>query len=105
MAQRTFTVATTLQDPLSAERLVSTLVESGIDAFSRAGGAASGIAFEGAQPAFYDVLVASEHLGRAELLVRTFAEEAERDAEANSRAAQEEYLDPVGAPPGEPPAG
>jgi hypothetical protein len=91
MAQRTFTVATTLQDPLSAERLVDALQAATLDAFSRAGGAASSAAFAAAQPAFYDVLVASEQVGQAEPIVRAFLQQFEQDAAANSRAAEEEF--------------
>ena len=91
MAQRTFTVATTLQDPLSAERLVEALQTAGIDAFTRDGGAASSAAFAAAQPAFYDVLVASEQFAKAEGIVTTFQEEFEQDATANSAAAEAEF--------------
>jgi shikimate 5-dehydrogenase len=91
MAPRTFTVATTLQDPLSAERLVDALTEAGIDAFTRTGGAASSAAFAAAQPAFYDLLVATESLERAEALIAAFSAEQEQDASLNSRAAEEEW--------------
>jgi shikimate 5-dehydrogenase len=92
MAQRTFTVATTVQDPLSAERLVDALQEAGIDAFTREGGAASSAAFAAAQPAFYDLLVASEQLEKAEGMVRAFLEQFEQEAEANGKAAEEESM-------------
>jgi hypothetical protein len=60
MAPRTFSVVTSVQDPLTAERLVEVLKSSELDAFSRAGGAASSAAFASATPAFWDILVPSE---------------------------------------------
>lgn len=92
MAPRTFSVATTVQDPLTAERLVQVLQEAQLDAFSRAGGAASSAAFAQAQPAFWDVLVPSESFGQAEQLIREELEQLERDAAANAQAAEEEAL-------------
>lgn len=92
MAQRTFTVVTTLQDPLTAERLVDALQEAKVEAFTRVGGAASSAAFASAQPAFYDLLVATEHLPQAEALVRDFQQQLDQEAEANGRAAEEESL-------------
>ena len=99
MAPRTFTVATSLQDPLTAERLVEVLQEAGLDAFTRAGGAASSAGFEASSPAFWDLLVASEHHEKAEALIKAELEEIERDAAANEKAAEEEALsgeNPVG---------
>jgi hypothetical protein len=92
MNPRTFTVATTTNDPLSAERLVAVLVEAGLDAFSRAGGAASANALGATESAFYDVLVASESLDAAAPLVRDELEAIERDAAENEKAAEEEAL-------------
>ena len=79
MAPRTFTVATSVQDPLTAERLVELLQETQLDAFSRAGGAASSAAFASASPAFWDILVPSDALEQAQTLIRTELEEIERD--------------------------
>ena len=92
MAPRTFAVVTSVQDPLTAERLVEVLQEAQLDAFSRAGGAASSAAFASASPAFWDIFVPSESLAQAEGLVKKELEELERDAEANAKAAEEEAL-------------
>jgi predicted Zn-dependent peptidase len=99
MAPRTFTVATSVQDPLTADRLVAVLQEAGLDAFTRAGGAASSDALGAATSAFFDVLVASEAFEKAEALLRDELAALERDAEANAQAAEEEALSgetPVG---------
>jgi hypothetical protein len=90
MAPRTFAVATSVQDPLIAERLVAALREKQLDAFSRAGGAASAAAFASASPAFWDVLVPSEALEQAEGVIREVLDDVEAHAEENARAAEEE---------------
>lgn len=92
MAPRTFTVATSVQDPLTADRLVEVLQEAKLDAFSRAGGAASSAAFASASPAFWDILVPTESFEQAETLIRTELAEIERDGEANAKAAEEEAM-------------
>lgn len=100
MTPRTFAVAASVQDPLTAERLVELLQEAKLDAFSRAGGAASTAAFAQAQPAFWDILVPGEALAQAEGLIKAELEELERDAAANAAAAEEEALSgehPVGS--------
>jgi len=99
MAPRTFAVVTSVQDPLTAERLVEVLQDSQLDAFSRAGGAASSAAFASASPAFWDILVPTEGLAKAEELIRAELELIERDGVANAAAAEEEALsgeNPVG---------
>ena len=92
MAPRTFTVASSVQDPLTADRLVELLQEAKLDAFSRAGGAASSAAFASASPAVWDILVPTEALAQAEALIRKEMEEIERDGEANAQAAEEEAM-------------
>lgn len=92
MNPRTFTVVTTTTDPLSAERLVAVLAEAGLDAFSRAGGAASTSGFGATERAFFDVLVASESMETAAPLVKSELEAIERDSAANEQAAEEEAL-------------
>lgn len=87
---RTFTVAATVQDPLLAERLVETLQSRGLDAFSRAGGAASSAAFAQTQSAYWDVLVPSEGAGSAGEWIGEVLEALDRDSEENAKAADEE---------------
>ena len=99
MSPRTYAVATTVVDPLTAERLVGVLQEAGIDAFSRAGGAASSGPFAAANQAFWDLLVPTEHLEKSAALVKEELAQIERDGDANARAAEEEALsgeNPVG---------
>lgn len=92
MNPRTFTVATTTTDHLTAQRLVAVLTEAGLDAFTRAGGAASSSGLGAAERAFFDVLVASESMEQATPLVAQELEAIERDAAANEKAAEEEAL-------------
>jgi len=92
MAERTFTVATSVTDPLSAERLVSVLTAAGIEAFSRPGGAASTDAIASASPGFWDILVATASMKQAAELIDDEQAAIERDAEANAQAAEEESM-------------
>ncbi|MCA3011354.1 MAG: hypothetical protein INH41_03030 [Myxococcaceae bacterium] len=92
MNGRTFTVAATTTDPLTAERLVAVLTDAGLDAFSRAGGAASANTFGAAEAGFFDVLVASEALERARPLIDGELEAIEAHAAENEQAAEEEAL-------------
>ena len=92
MAPRTFAVATTVQDPMSADRIVETCRRASLDAFSRPGGAASSAAFAAAQPGFWDVLVPSERLDEALTLIQEELAAIDREAEENAKAAEEEAL-------------
>jgi hypothetical protein len=87
---RTFSVATTVNDPLLSDRLIETLQSKDIDAFARVGGAASSAAFAQAQPAYWDILVPSEKADAASGLIAEFLAALDQDAEENSRAAEEE---------------
>jgi hypothetical protein len=92
MNPRTFTVATTTTDPLTAERLVAVLTDAGLDAFARAGGAASASALGATERGYFDVLVASETLEQARPLITAELDALERDAAANEQAAEAEAL-------------
>lgn len=99
MSPRTFTVAATVEDPLTAERLVDVLQEAEVDAFHRAGGAAASGPFAATSQAFWDVFVPNEALAKAEPLIKAELDLIEKDAEANAAAAEEEALsgeNPVG---------
>jgi hypothetical protein len=99
MAPKTFAVAATVADPLTAERLVEVLQASGIDAFARSGGAASSDGFSAASPAEYPLLVPAERLDAAQKLISDELAAIERDAVANGQAAEDEALsgeNPVG---------
>lgn len=91
MTPKTFAVVVTVDDPLTAERLVEVLSEQQIDAFSRAGGAAVG-GIDAASPASWDLFVPSDAYERASGLVREELEAIAKDAEANAAAAEEEAL-------------
>ena len=92
MANKNFAVATTVNDPLTAERLVEVLQEAGHDAFARAGGAASTDGFAAAIGGFWDIFVPEEVAGAANALIKEELAAIERDGAANSRAAEEEAL-------------
>lgn len=92
MTPKTFAVVVTVDDPLTAERLVDLLTEQQIDAFTRAGGAASTAGFEAASPGFWDLFVPSDQFERASTLVRDELVAINKDAEANALAAEEEAL-------------
>lgn len=92
MAPHNFTVATSVQDPLTAERIIAVLHEAKLEAMSRAGGAASSAAFAAATPAFWDILVPSENLEQAASLINAELALMERDGAANAQAAEEEAL-------------
>lgn len=99
MAHRTFTVVTTVQDPLTADRLVEVLSKAKLEAFHRVGGAASSDALAAASPGFWDVLVATEGLGEASQLIADELATIEAEGEENAKAAEEEAMS------GEHPAG
>ncbi len=92
MTPKTFSVVVTVDDPLTAERLVELLKEQQIDALTRAGGAASTASFEPASPGFWDLLVPAEAAERAAALVQDELAAIANDAEANTLAAEEEAL-------------
>jgi hypothetical protein len=98
MAAISFTVAASVSDPLLADRLVGSLQEAGLEAFSRPGGAASSAAFAQAQPAFWDVLVETGGATQASTLIAQVQAELERDGEANAQAAEEESSSGGGRP-------
>ncbi len=89
---KTFAVATTVSDPLTAERLVEVLKEAGHDAFARAGGAASTDGFAAATGGFWDIYVPVEVAGPASALLQDELAAIERDGAVNARAAEEEAL-------------
>lgn len=92
MAHRNFTVATQVQDPLSAERLVEVLCEAGLDSFSRVGGAGSTDGLAAASPAMWDILVPTEGLAKASTLITEELATIEREGDENARLADEEVL-------------
>lgn len=92
MASKTFAVATTVSDPLTAERLVEVLQEAGHDAFARVGGAASTDGFAAATGGFWDIFVPTDVAAAAGTLIKDELAAIERDGAANARAAEEEAM-------------
>ncbi len=90
--ERKFHIAATLDDPLSAERVVEILQEQKIDAFSRPRGAASSASFEAVERASYEIFVPDPHRDEAAKLIKEELEAIEKEAEENAKAAEEESL-------------
>ena len=88
----TFSVAVTTEDPLTADRLVDALQESGIDAFARASGAASTDGLQAAGPSSWAVLVPTSTMEKACGLVKIELAAMESEAVENAQAAEEEAL-------------
>ncbi len=92
MNAQTYTVATTVADPLTAEHLVTTLQQAGLDAFSRPGGAASSAPFAATQGAFWDILAPSEQLDDTRKLIDQVLKSIEDNASMNAAAADDEAM-------------
>ena len=90
--ERKFHIAVTLEDPLSAERVVEQLKGAGIDAFSRPRGAASSASFEPVDRASYEIFVPDSQHEKAGQLIKAELEAMEQDADENAKAAEEESL-------------
>lgn len=92
MASKTFTVVATVEDPLTADRLVDGLVALELDAFHRARGGASTDTFGAISQGYWEVLVPTEDLARAEPVVREEMEQIVKDGDENAKAAEEEAM-------------
>lgn len=90
MTDHSFERLTTVQDPLWAEHLIKLLNSEHIDAISQAGGAASSASFAPIQSAFWDILVDSTQLPKAQALVTEAIAKLEAEGAANALAAEEE---------------
>lgn len=91
-AGKTFSIATTVEDPLTAERLVELLREHGLDAFARARGAASADSFGAASKGYYELLVPTDALEKATAAITAELQAMEADAEDAGKAAEEEAM-------------
>jgi len=87
-----FSVVRTVDDPLTAERLVEVLREEKVDAFARARGAASSASFEPAESGFYELFVPNAEIERAARIIELELESLEKEGELNAQAAEEEAL-------------
>ena len=93
--KETFSVATTVEDPMTAETLVEALQDKLIDAFSRARGAAGNDALGTATTTglgYWEILVPTGSLEAASTLVEAELEAMKADEDAAGRAAEEEAL-------------
>lgn len=89
-APKSFTVVASVDDPLSADRLVACLTAEGLDAFDRARNQASTDTFGSIAKAYWEILVEAQAYEKAQALVQTELEAIAADAEANAQAADEE---------------
>jgi len=89
---KTFTVVATVDDPLTADRLVDGLVALEIDAFHRGRGGAGTDSFGAMTKGYWEVLVPTEALGKAEPAVREELEQIAKQADENAKAAEEEAM-------------
>jgi hypothetical protein len=93
--QETFSVATTVEDPMTAEALVDALQEKSIDAFTRARGSHTSDALGMATTpglGYYEILVPTPSLADASKLIDAELAAMEADADENAKAAEEEAL-------------
>lgn len=88
----TFSIVTTTDDPLTADRLVDVLHEQGIDGFARATGAASTDGLQAAGPSTWSILVPTGSLEKAQERVKAELAAIESDSAENAKAAEEEAL-------------
>ena len=87
-----FSIVRTIEDPLTADRLVEVLREEKIDAFARARGAASSASFEPAESGFYELFVPNAELQRAAGIIEGELASIEKEGVLNAQAAEEEAL-------------
>ena len=93
--QETFSVATTVEDPMTAETLVDALQEKSIDAFSRARGSHTSDALGMATTpglGYYEILVPTPSMEEASKLIEAELTAMEADEEAAGKAAEEEAM-------------
>jgi hypothetical protein len=91
----TFSVASTVEDPMTAESLVELLQDKSIDAFIRARGGGGADTLGAATTAgfgYYEIMVPTPSVEEATRLIDAELAEVEAGAEANARAAEEEAL-------------
>lgn len=100
----TFAVATTVEDPLTAETLVDALLEKEIDAFSRARGSAGNDALGAATTGFgyWEILVPTTSLEVAGQTIEEALKLIEDDAGVNAQAAEDEAMSGENPVPEEP---
>ena len=89
---KTFAVVATVEDPLSAERLVATLTGQNLDAFQRARGAATADALGSMTTSYWEVLVQADVFDKASALVKEELEAITRDGDENAKAAEDEAM-------------
>jgi hypothetical protein len=91
-APKTFAVVATVEDPLTADRLVDGLVALELDAFHRGRGGASSDSFGAMTKGYWEVLVPTESLDKADAAVREELEAIAKEGDENAKAAEEEAM-------------
>src|SRR4051812_30222132 len=91
-APKTFAVVATVEDPLTADRLVGGLVALGLEAFHRARAGASSDMIGAISQGYWEVLVPTDALPQAERAVREELEQLAKDGDENAKAAEEEAM-------------
>ena len=92
MADSTFSIVKTVDDSLMSDRLIDLLQDAKIDAFARARGAASADLLGAAASRYFEIFVPSESMARAAGIVKAEIDLIESETEANSLAAEQEYM-------------
>lgn len=91
----TFSVASTVDDPMTAETIVDVLQDKSIDAFIRPRGGGGADMLGAATTAgfgYYEILVPTASVDEATKLIDAQLAAIEDGADANARAAEEEAL-------------
>lgn len=94
-SRETFSIAGTVEDPMTAESLVQLLQEQSIDAFIRTRGGAGSDALGAMTTSglgYWEILVPTPSLEAATKLIDAELEEVEASAGENAKAAEEEAL-------------
>jgi hypothetical protein len=91
-APKTFAVVATVDDPLTADRLVEGLISLELDAFARARAGATADALGAMSRGYWEILVPSEGLAKADAAVREEMEQMKKDEAENEKAAEEESM-------------
>lgn len=92
MDPKTFAVVATVEDSLTADRLVDGLIALELEAFHRPCAGASSDAFGAISQGYWEVLVPTADLPKAEPVVREEMEQIAKDGEENAKAAEEEAM-------------
>src|SRR5947208_2974483 len=91
-APKTFAVVATVDDPLTADRLVEGLISLQLDAFARARAGATADALGPISQGYWEVLVPTDGFDKAAAAVAEELEQVKKEEDENARAAEEEAM-------------